>query len=152
MIVKFCKILLVSQLVFTFGCNQSNNGKTLDDENAEKESATKSNVEVEDELSIIFEYTEFDTGQILKGEPLEIPFPFKVTKDNILIKEITSDCDCIVNNKDTFENKKLKIGLDTLKINYDTTIEGNFLKRVWVKTETEMQQLFIRGQVLANME
>jgi hypothetical protein len=74
-------------------------------------------------------------------------FKFKTNIDNVLIKEVKTDCGC---TEAKFPNTILqKNSTDSVKVVYDSSIKGHFFKRIWVYTNTSSTpiMLYIKGEV-----
>lgn len=97
---------------------------------------------------LTFLNNEFIFGDSKTGGEMVTFFKFKVNKDGVEIKNTGSDCGC---SKVIFNEKKVlnKNDVDSIKVVYDSSIKGRFVRRVYIGTNDKEDRytLYIKGAV-----
>lgn len=83
------------------------------------------------------------------GSDMSTYFKFKVNRDGVMLTSKSADCGC---SKVEINQKKIlnKNDVDSIKVSYDSSIKGRFVRRVYVNTNVkdDSYTLYIKGQVL----
>lgn len=98
-------------------------------------------------LSFLSNEFMFDTTK--SGGDMTTYFKFKVNRDGVMLTGKSSDCGC--SKVEINQNKILnKNDIDSVKVSYDSSIKGRFVRRVYVNTNVkdDSYTLYIKGEVL----
>lgn len=99
--------------------------------------------------SLSFFSNEFMFEPTKTGDSMTTYFKFRVNQDKVSINSTRSDCSCSIIK---FNHKKIlkKNDIDSIKVIYDSSIKGRFVRRVYVETNVKDDHytLYIKGQVV----
>lgn len=99
--------------------------------------------------SLSFFSDEFMFEPTKTGNSITTYFKFRVNQDKVSIKSTRSDCSCSIIK---FNHNKIlkKNDIDSIKVIYDSSIKGQFVRRVYIETNVkdDSYTLYIKGKVL----